>query len=184
MGPDYLNLAARRVGTRWPPYKHPEDFGYDFREWVSPYTKSAHATGGTAIVLQDWLSAEFASKGIDPVVQAHGRVPSLATNRRLDALLERVLGLDISDVYITNAFPFIKPGGMSAAIPFRDVVRAVETFTVPELELAEPKKVLALGSQVHRALTKAGVKAVALPHPAARGMSLDDHVARWRACLV
>jgi len=86
-------------------------------------------------------------------------VPTLKTNRYVDELLNRVFRLRVNEAYITNAFPFIKPGGMSAAIPMRDVVRAVELFTVPELELARPTRVLALGSQVHRALTRAGAEA-------------------------
>lgn len=183
MNPAYLQLAAERVATSWEPYLHPEDFGYDFREWVSPYTKTAHAKGSVAIVLQDWASADGLNKGFEPEIQKHGRMPWLLTNKRLDETLRRVFGLEIGDVYATNAFPFIKPGGMSAGIPLRDVVKAIEQLTVPELELVQPTVVLALGSLTHKSLDRAGVAAVHLPHPAARGMSMDDHEQAWRTAI-
>ena len=57
MPAEYLELACKRRKTRMPGYSHPEDYGYEFQEWVSPYTKGAHTLGGIAIVLQDWASA-------------------------------------------------------------------------------------------------------------------------------
>ena len=70
----YRELAASRATARWPGYLQPEDFGYDFRDWVSPYTKSAHAFGGVAVVLQDWSSADTLRSGFDPDVQEFGRM--------------------------------------------------------------------------------------------------------------
>jgi restriction system protein len=180
LNPSYLELAAKRVATRWPPFRQPEDFGYDFREWVSPYTKSAHASGSLAIVLQDWSGTDMLEAEFDPEVQQYGRKPTLKTNRFLDSLLDRVLGLQIGDVYVTNVFPFVKPGSISAGIGLRNLVKSAETFAVHELRLAQPTQVVALGSHTHAALTRAGVPAVALPHPAARGLSLDAHAKRWR----
>src|SRR4051812_22739203 len=110
---EYRDLALLRVQTRWPGYQQPEDFGYDFREWVSPYTKTACALGGIALVLQDWASADGLYGGPDPDIQEYGRSRGLRTNKVLELLLRRVLGLALADVYATNAFPFIKPGGMS-----------------------------------------------------------------------
>jgi hypothetical protein len=83
----------------------PEDFGYDFRDWVSPYTKTACRLGSVAVVLQDWASADGLRAGPDPEVQEYGRTRGLRTNRMLEALLGRVFGLTLAEVYATNAFP-------------------------------------------------------------------------------
>ena len=179
MSPEYLALAEARVNTVWPPYHHPEEFGYDFRDWISPYTKGAHRTGGIAIVLQDWASADGLTCGPDPDVQKYGRTRGLLTNRRLELALKASTGLALDQVYATNAFPFVKPGGMSSNLRIRDVIKTVEEFTKPELELAKPSIVVALGSLTYKALARAGVDAIPLPHPAARGMSSDDYSAMW-----
>jgi hypothetical protein len=125
----YLDLANERVNTRWPGYAQPEDFGYDFREWVSPYTKGAHTLGGIAVVLQDWSSSDTLRAPIDPSIQEHGRTLGLRTNRILEALLLRLFGATLADVYATNAFPFIKQGGISKGIPRSDVIAAARLFT-------------------------------------------------------
>jgi restriction system protein len=179
----YELLAKERVEAKWPGYHQPEDFGYDFREWVSPYTKSAHARGGVAVVLQDWASADRLSRGVEPAIQKHGRDPGLLTNRRLDALLQRVFSLTIDRVYVTNAFPFVKPGGMSQPVPMSDLCKSVETFTKPELELVRPTMILALGKLPSMALIHSGLRVVALPHPAARIGSTEAHEVEWRSAL-
>jgi hypothetical protein len=48
MPPEYLELARKRVEMCWPGYQQPEEFRYNFRDWVSPYTNGAHALGGIA----------------------------------------------------------------------------------------------------------------------------------------
>ena len=108
-------LAQSRVQARWPGYQQPEDFGYDFRDWVSPYTKPACTLGGIALVLQDWASADGLRGGPVPDIQEYGRTRGLRTNKVLESLLDRV-SLALADVYATNAFPFIKRGGMSNAM--------------------------------------------------------------------
>lgn len=177
---DYLDLARKRVETVWPPYKQPEDFGYDFKDWVSPYTKGANRDGGIAIVLQDWASADGLEGGPDPSIQAHGRKPSLLTNRRLEAALDAAFGLTLAETYVTNVFPFVKAGGMSSIIPASDVRRAAKIFTKVELKLAEPKIVFALGKRTQDALESARVEFMPLPHPAARGMSTESYCLKWK----
>src|SRR5262245_634701 len=129
----YRDLARARVAARWPGYQQPEDFGYDFRDWVSPYTKSACRLGGIALVLQDWASADGLAGGPDPEIQKYGRKPSLRTNVVLSKLLRRIWGLSLAEVYATNAFPFIKGGSMSNRLPLRDVAKAAQLFAAVEL---------------------------------------------------
>jgi uracil-DNA glycosylase len=183
MSPEYFNLAANRAAAWRPPYRQPEDFGYDFREWVSPYTKGACKPGGIALVLQDWASVDGLADGPDPAVQNLGRMPALQTNVRLEHLLRQVFGLRLQETYATNAFPFVKPGGMSAPIPVSEVRHSVNTFTVPALRLARPTLILSLGSVAFTALTEAGIKTVQLPHPAARIGGHAEHESAWRNAL-
>ena len=116
----YLTLALRRYACRPESFKNPEDLGFEFRQWISPYTKCAHTPGGIAVVLQDWGSIrgfEGLITNTCRVIQEHGRNPHLKTNVRLDLLLQRVFEKRVEDIYVTNAFPYIKSGTMSSKIP-------------------------------------------------------------------
>jgi uracil-DNA glycosylase len=180
---EYRDLAELRASTRWPAYQQPEDFGYDFRDWVSPYTKTACRLGSVAVVLQDWASADGLRAGPDPDVQEYGRTPGLRTNRMLEALLGRVFGLTLAEVYATNAFPFVKSGAMSSALPLADVVQAVRLFAAAELVIARPTIVVAAGALAHSALSRVGVASVRVPHPAARIGTIGAHELAWRTAL-
>jgi hypothetical protein len=181
--PDYLALAAKRVAAQCSPHKQPEDFGYNFRRWVSPYTKGAHRLGGIAVVLQDWASADSLAGPLNPAIQLQGRTPTLLTNVRLEHLLEQVFGLRLAEVYATNAFPFVKAGGISAHLRMGEVRDAASEFAIRELELAKPTVVLALGAVAHAVLRGFDVDCVRLPHPAARIGGASRHEAAWREAL-
>jgi hypothetical protein len=96
----------------------------------------------------------------------------------LDRLLREVLCLSIDETYATNIFPFIKPDIISSQIPLVDVIRAAREFTVPELRLARPSKVLPLGKMPSAALRKLWVNFMSLPHPAAR-ISFSAQMEIW-----
>lgn len=178
----YYELSTKRVAARWEGYKQPEDFGYDFREWVSPYTKGAHSLGSIALVLQDWSSAEKLIQGVDPAIQIHGRDPNLKTNKLLERLLQEVLRLSINETYATNIFPFIKGGSISSPIPKTDVIRAAQEFAPLELKVVRPSKILALGRISTMALREIGINCISLPHPAAR-ISFDVQKEFWCQAL-
>ena len=99
MSPAYLALAAERRAVHSELYGQPEDHGYEFTSWVSPYTKGANASGGIALVLQDWASVEGLGATPHPEIQLHGRAPWLLINKRLQDLLARVLGTNLSGIY-------------------------------------------------------------------------------------
>ena len=182
----YRDLAADRASFAPCDYGQPEDFGYDFYDWVSPYTKGANRYGGVAVVLQDWASADGLPRQPDPEIQELGRKQTLRTNVVLEKLLCRVLGLSLSDVYATNAFPFVKPGGMSSPVPQWLVNCAASYFLRQELELAAPEFVLALGGVAFRSLQAVpctSFHCIKLPHPAARIGDLGAHEARWRGAI-
>ena len=81
--------------------------------------------------------------------------PSLPTNRNLDSLLERHFGLTRAQCYLTNLFPFIKPGGMTARIPRKDLLFCAQTFTLQEVQIVDPPLVICLGMNTFCALRSA-----------------------------
>jgi hypothetical protein len=64
-------------------------------------------------------------------------------------------------VYATNAFPFIKRGGMSSALPFGDVVKAVRLFAAAEFAIVRPTMVIAVGAVAHAACRLTGLQPTA-----------------------
>lgn len=98
----------------------------------------------------------------------YGHDPDRKTNVRLRDLLRRHLGLQLEDTYGTNLFPFIKTGDISASIPAADLRRAAREFVMPQVEIVNPRLVVALGSGTSKALSAAKVDHAAVPHPAAR----------------
>jgi uracil-DNA glycosylase len=181
--PAYSELARSRVQARWPGYQQPEDFGYDFRDWVSPYTKTACTLGGIALVLQDWASADGLRGGPVPDIQEYGRTRGLRTNKVLASVLGRVFGLALADVYATNAFPFVKRGNMSSDLLFGDVVKAVRLFAAAELAIVRPTMVIAVGAVAHAALERVGIASLRVPHSAARIGNAGAHELAWRKAL-
>lgn len=179
----YRELASQRSRQAPDGFKQPEDFGYDFREWISPYTKGANRPNGIALVLQDWASEDGLKVGWNSEIARLGRNPKIKTNKVLEVLLQRVLDVSLTDVYATNAFPFVKPGGMSSPISQKLVDSTVRTFLLRELEIASPRVVLALGNVAHESLRRAGISSIHVPHPAARIGSIAVHENRWRCAL-
>ena len=181
----YLALAKARAASVSDRYRQPEDFGYDFSVWISPYTKGAHALGGIAVVLQDWLSADTLASPSHPRpdIQELGRDATRDTNKNLQKLLSRVFGLSIGDVYVTNAFPFIKLGANDANVSQALMDQTARDFAKQELEIVAPKVVMAMGRKSHTALTRAGIDCFHVSHPAARGMKLDAREEEWRRTL-
>ncbi|MEQ8992758.1 MAG: hypothetical protein RLO46_13140 [Pseudomonadales bacterium] len=152
------HLVRQRQSDRWPGYNTIADYhdGVYECDYVSPYTRSAgnlHAE--VFILLQDWVSHDFLVGPVDEDLIRYGRKPSLPTNRNLDRLLDTHLGLKIGQTYATNLFPFIKPGGLTATIPVKDLVLAAEKYALPQIDIVRPRAVIALGLDVYHALARA-----------------------------
>ena len=180
-----LELALLRQKTRYEGYKSIADYldGFYECEYVSPYSKSAHnVNADVMVVLQDWSSDENMQVACEETNRI-GHTPTVGTNVKLISLLERFLKLDLSETYATNLFPFIKMGGMSAYMPVRDLRRAAHDFTLPMIDIIEPKIVIALGRKTYQALLSAArdkavdkqgsfiykkTRVFHQPHPAAR----------------
>ncbi|WP_022697138.1 uracil-DNA glycosylase family protein [Euryhalocaulis caribicus] len=177
-------MARKRLETRWTyqfkgetvEFRQPEDYGYDFRGLVSPYSKTAgNIRSDLMLVLQDWASHDKLSGAFNPLIQTHGHDPNLRTNIVLKNLLRRKLNRALQDVYGTNVFPFIKAGNISAPIPKSYYLYAAQEFTIHEVEAVAPRFLLTLGRASTAALIPfevrlrgAGCRIFHLPHPAAR----------------
>ena len=151
-------LALKRKAARWLGYHQLGDFhnGAYECEYVSPYTKSAgNYDAEVFILLQDWASADGLMDSFDDESARLGYSPGLPTNRNLIDLLNRFFGLTLADTYGTNLFPFIKPGGMSASIPLRDLTKAAQEFALPQISIVKPRLVVCLGLQTFCAMQRA-----------------------------
>jgi uracil-DNA glycosylase len=138
-------LARKRQRSSWRGFRNLADFGVEF-EFVSPYTKSAsNVDSPIFVLLQDWASEEGLRGGINPETLRRGYTPSARTNTTLECRLQRHFGVSINDIYATNLFPFIKPGPMNARVPWVDLRRAAAEFALPQIEIVNPRLVIALG---------------------------------------
>ena len=148
-------LARKRMASTPDGYMSVAEFHNGIYEsgHVSPYTKCAHnPDSNVLIILQDWISADVLSGPVIPEAVSGGRIPTLPTNRNLDRLIEHSLGLRISETYATNLFPFIKPGGMSSSILFRDLRDAARNYAIPQISILDPVLVVALGLVVYNSI--------------------------------
>jgi hypothetical protein len=122
-------------------------------EFVSPYTKTAgNVNSHVMILLQDWSSDEKLSQPFDQVTANLGYTPTLPTNRNLITLLNHAFALELSQVFVTNVFPFIKGGNISSRIPQQDINQAFREFCLPQIEIVKPKWVICCGKQVYLAV--------------------------------
>ena len=158
-----LALAWLRQSKRLEGYACIGDFhgGLYECDHVSPYTKSGPNVDAKIMVIgQDWASADALAASPPDLESAQlGYSPGLPTNRNLDDLLARHFDVDRSDCYLTNLFPFLKPGGMSAGIRRKDLVHCAKTFTLEEIRIVAPRIVICLGLETFLALrTAAGIK--------------------------
>ncbi len=154
-----LELARLRQATRLKEHCCIGDFhgGVFECDHVSPFTKSGkNVYAEIMIVAQDWSSSDALSSCPPDRDRAElGYRPNLATNRNLDRLLDRHFRLRRAQCYLTNVFPFVKRGSMGAKIPSRDLLHCARTFTLPEIEIVDPKLVICLGLATFRALRSA-----------------------------
>lgn len=148
-------LASKRASARPVGYKNIGEYHNGIYEcdFVSPYSKVAHNHESPIFVLlQDWISDDVLSGPVLADAVTLGRIPKLPTNRNLDRFLREHFGIDVSETYATNLFPFIKPGGMSGAIPLKDLCMAAREYALPQIQIIKPMLVIALGLNCFNAL--------------------------------
>jgi restriction system protein len=151
-----LRDLARLRATHVPPgYTGIGDYhggAYDCQH-VSPYTKTAgNLDSDVMLILQDWCSSKFLEEPLREHVRQLGYDPCLPTNSHLVDLLHDHLGRGLADVYVTNLFPFVKPGAMSSTIPAPDLRKAAIDFALPQIRIVEPRLVIVFGAAAFNAL--------------------------------
>lgn len=156
--PALRRLAAVRKAVRRDGYRCLHEFhgGLYECDHISPWTKSGKNSDAAVMVIgQDWSSADVLAREPDLRIAEYGFDCNFPTNRNLDELLKYHFGLERADCYLTNLFPFIKPGGASAHIRMADLVWSAREFTLPEIRIVSPKLVVCLGLRTFRALARA-----------------------------
>jgi restriction system protein len=120
---------------------------------VSPYTIGAqNVDSELMILLQDWASDDVLRDDYLDTRVTVGHDPSRGTNKRLKELLRKHLRLELSEVYATNVFPFIKRGPMNKSKAKRDLVRAAREFALPQIEIVGPRLAVCLGKAAFNAV--------------------------------
>jgi hypothetical protein len=148
-------LAMTRQQTRLRGYFCLHEFAGGKYEcpYVSPWSKFAHDVGASIMIVgQDWASEGRLRGPVNYDRVRLGYDPDIPTNINLQDLLRRHFGMAWADVYATNAFPFIKPGGMNGSIPPEDLIPAVEKFLKPQIEIIQPQIAICLGLSTFNAV--------------------------------
>jgi restriction system protein len=148
-------LAEKRQLTVWQGFHQLAEYHNGVYECnhVSPYTKGAgDVDAAVFILLQDWSSDEMLKGPICQDSVQFGHATYIGTNKKLKELLARHLGLELSQTYGTNLFPFIKPGKMNASIPQKYMVQAAREFALPQIDIVQPKLVICFGLSTFNAV--------------------------------
>lgn len=125
--------------------------GYYECEFVSPWTISARNTEAElALVLQDWCGSDYLARPVRPLVKELGHDPDLPTNRNLKHFLS-VIGLELKDVFGTNAFPWIKAGKMNGGVERNALCWAFRELVIPQILTVKPKVAVLFGKTVNDA---------------------------------
>lgn len=159
-----LALSKKRKAKTYEGYSAIGDYNNGVWEcdYVSPYSISAHNEDtDILIILQDWCSEESFGKEVCQETLKYGYTPSVKTNVNLKKLLFEHINVTLDQTYSTNLFPYIKPGTMNAYIPVKDLLKAAKDFTLPIIEIINPKIAICFGKDTFNAIRKAcGLKVV------------------------
>lgn len=151
-------LAEQRKADRLPGHFCIGDFhdgAYDRHDYVSPWSISAHNPDASIMIfLQDWTSADSISGSLDVIAAEIGYTPSLPSNRNLINMLQKHFNSELKDVYVSNLFVFVKPGGMSARIPMRDMLYSATEYALPQIRIVRPRLVICLGAATINAIRR------------------------------
>lgn len=124
--------------------------------WVSPLAITANNVDSDLMIIgQDWAGERYLTRRGDPDRLRLGYDAKLKTNTTLASLLEEAFNREFNQVFATNAFVFIKPGGMSGSIPAGDLRHSAQAYTLREIAIVRPKMAICLGADTYNALRKA-----------------------------
>lgn len=158
-------IAARRAFAR-AGYVSYAQAGFD-GNYVTPYHMTCGNPAGPVLISYNWIDAPSAARHKDTLKKL-GYLPSMLFNRVLDRALE-LARLSRADIYLTHAFHLL-PATRSAVIPARDVEASFDAITRKEVA---NRQVTALGRAAAAMCRRFAIPHVAVPHPSARGLTLD-----------
>jgi restriction system protein len=148
-------LALKRKSSCFEGFRRISEFQggvFDVEDYVSPWSIGAHNVDADLMLIgQDWASSQWLSKPKNLNFAKLGKNPNLMTNKNLDEYL-KYFGLNFSDTYATNAFVFVKEGGMSAKIAQKFLHESIKQFLVPQIEIIKPKMIICLGAETYNAV--------------------------------
>lgn len=184
-----LSLAKQRQKDSRDGYLRLSEIHGGFYECdhVSPWSTSAQNVDAELMILgKDWASSEtLRDRAPDVDRKERGQGWDVPTNKNLRAYLSgHMNGLEFSQTYSTNVFPFIKIGKKNSSIPAADMLYAAKTYALPQIKIIAPLMVICLGSPGFLAVSRAalaegadeasnplphiyfcGVEIYAVPHP-------------------
>lgn len=148
-------LALQRKSFCFDGFRKISEFqggAFDIEDFVSPWSIGAHNFDADVMLIgQDWASSKWLSNPKNLSFAALGKDPNLMTNRNLDEYLN-YFDLNFSDTYATNAFVFVKEGGMSAKIAKKFLRESIKKFLLPQIEIVKPKMIICLGAETYNAV--------------------------------
>jgi uracil-DNA glycosylase len=156
----YEKRAADQLKDFPDGYKQVGDFHggvFDRKRHISPWSMSSKNTDSSVMLLgQDWSSEKHLSQPIEKNIFTKdlGYDPRLQSNKNLHRHLKASFNLTFKDVYASNVFVFIKPGGMSSRIPNKLMDYSAKTYAIPEIEIVRPRIVICLGALTFRCLKR------------------------------
>lgn len=131
------------------------DGKYDQTDHVSPWSRSADNVDADCLIfLQDWSSDEILRGPWHQPTADFGHAPERRTNKQLIHYVDEFLATEISSHYVTNVFPFIKTGSISAGLKRNAVDYAAKKFAAPQVEIIRPKLVICAGNEAFNALRR------------------------------
>lgn len=123
--------------------------------WVSPLAITAKNVHSDLMIIgQDWAGERYLTRRGDPDRLRSGYDAKLQTNITLASLLKEAFTREFDQVFATNAFVFIKPGGMTGSIPAGDLRHSTKTYTLREIAIVRPMMVICLGADAYNALRR------------------------------
>jgi uracil-DNA glycosylase family 4 len=122
--------------------------GFDDGDDIGPWSKwHGNLKAELMVVGQDWGDTNFYAK-------CHGiEDESNPTNRVLVELIQSI-GLDMNDVFLTNAILCLKEGGLQAPVKQEWFSNCEGRFLKPTIEIVKPKILVTLGEPAYRSVER------------------------------
>jgi len=162
-----MTPIERRRAFHLPGYKTLADVCFD-GPFVTPYLMASACPDGPVLVAYHWLDVPSFYQYED-ILREHGYLPGMLFNKVIDRALSKAT-LTRGDIYVTQAFHLL-PERRSQTISKPHLLQSFRAITAHEVQGRSP--IIALGQASAALCRTCGFSLVEVPHPSARGMSID-----------